>query len=149
MKVFKDTAGREWQVAINVAAVKRVRSLIDVDLMGILDGTLLEKLISDPVLLCDVVYCLVKPEADAKSVSDEDFGKAMGGDALEHATQALLEELADFFPQQKRALLHKALVKLKALEEKALAAAERKLAGPEIENALAAMFETGGSSSGG
>ena len=148
MKLFKDNAGREWRISIDVAAVKRVRSLIGVDLMGILDGTLLEKLVSDPVLLCDVAYCLVKPDADAKGVSDEEFGKAMGGDALEHAAQALLEELADFFPQKKRALLRKALVKLKALEEKALAAAEKRLDSPEIEAQMTAALETGGSSSG-
>ena len=148
MKVFKDTEGREWLLSINVAAVKRVRSLIDVDLMGIIEGTLLEKLVSDPVMLCDVVYCLVKPDADEKGVSDEEFGKAMGGDVLEHATQALLEELADFFPKKKRALLRKALVKLKALEEKALAVAEKRLDGSELENEMAAVLGTGGSSSG-
>jgi len=139
-----DNDNREWRIAINVAAMKRVRSLIDVDLMGILDGTLLEKLVSDPVLLCDVVYCLIKPGADEKGVSDEDFGKAMGGDALEHATQALLEELADFFPQKKRALLRKALMKLKALEEKAMAVAEKRLDSPELENEMEAALRAGG-----
>ena len=62
------------------------------------DGTLLEKLINDPILLCDVIYCVCMEEADSRGVSDEDFGRAMAGDAIELATTALLEELVDFFP---------------------------------------------------
>lgn len=153
MKTFKDNAGRIWTLSIDVAAIKRVRSLIDVDLMSVVDGKLLERLISDPVLLCDVVYCTCKPEADAKGISDEDFGRAMGGDAVDNATTALLEELVDFFPQARRRLLGKALTKLRALEARALEVAEAKLDGPEfeaeMEAALANAAEpriTGGSS---
>ncbi|MCK4660506.1 MAG: hypothetical protein KAV82_13370 [Phycisphaerae bacterium] len=72
MKSFTDNAGRSSTIAINVDAIKRVRGLLDVDLLKIVEGTLIEKLIRDPVLLCDVVYAVCKPEADAKDVSDED-----------------------------------------------------------------------------
>jgi len=92
MKTFTDNAGRTWTVAINVDAIKRVRDLLEVDLLEVLDGKLIEKLYRDPVLLCDVVYTACKPEADARSVTDEDFGRAMAGDAIEHAAKALLEE---------------------------------------------------------
>ncbi len=144
MKTFKDNAGRTWTVGIDVAAIKRVRSLLDVDLMDALEGKLLERLVSDPVLLCDIIYCVVKPEADEKNVSDEDFGRAMAGDAIEHATTALLEELVDFFPQARRRLLAKALAKLKNLEARALEVAEKKLDSPELEARMeAALADTG------
>ncbi len=42
-----------------------------------------------------------------------------GGDAIDSATTALLEELVDFFPKGKRELLAKALGKLKTLENRA------------------------------
>jgi hypothetical protein len=98
MRQFKDNAGRTWTVDINVATLKRVRGITGVDLMQVIEGTLIEKFIRDPVLLCDVVYAVCKPEADAAKVSDEEFGKAMAGDAIEAATGAVLDELISFCP---------------------------------------------------
>jgi hypothetical protein len=98
MQTFRDNAGRTWTVAIDVAAIKRVRSLIGYDLLAVLDGTGTQALVSDPVLLVDVLYALCRPETDRLAVTDEDFGRSMAGDAIEHATQALLEELVSFCP---------------------------------------------------
>jgi len=136
MKTFNDNAGRTWTVTVNVDAIKRVKSLLSVNLMEAVEGKLLERLVSDPVLLCDVIYAVCKPEADAKAVSDEDFGRSMAGDAIDLATTALLEELCDFFPQGRRRLLHKALEKLRKLESMALAAAEGRLDSPELERQM-------------
>ncbi len=137
MKCFTDNAGRSWTIAINVDAIKRVRGLLDVDLLEIVEGKLIEKLIRDPVLLCDVVYAVCKPEADAKGVSDEDFGRAMAGDAIEHATKTLLEELVDFSPNpRERAILGKVLEKAQAVMEKARDVVEARLANGEIEKAV-------------
>ena len=133
MKTFKDNAGRSWTLIVNVAAIKRVRSLLDVNLMEAVEGDLLEQLSTDPILLCDVVYVLCKPEADQQNVTDEQFGQAMAGDAIEHATTALLEELVDFFPLARRRVLQKALGKLKAVEEKAAKFAEAALNDPKFD----------------
>ena len=131
MKIFKDNQNRPWTIVVNVATVKRVRSLLDVNLLDVVkldkkdkpNVDLLEQLASDPVLLCDVIYCICKPDADAQNISDEDFGTAMGGDAIGHATTALLEELVDFFPEAKRLVLRKLMnagEKVKNQMEKAL-----------------------------
>lgn len=144
MKCFKDNQGRSWTIAVNVAAVKRVRSLLDVNLLDVvrLDANnnpnvdLLEQLASDPVLLCDVIYCICKPDADAQNISDEDFGRAMGGDVIERATTALLEELIDFFPEAKRLVLRKLMnagEKVKNRMEKAL---KLELDNPQLESEL-------------
>jgi hypothetical protein len=71
MKSFTDNAGRTWTLQINVAAVKRVRGLLGLDLYKLTDDGLenLARLVSDPVELADVLYCLVKDEADTRSVS--------------------------------------------------------------------------------
>jgi hypothetical protein len=122
MKTFTDNAARAWTIQVNVDALKRVKSLLDgVDLMEAVDGKLLQRMLDEPVLLCDIIYALCKPQADAAGVTDEDFGRAMAGDAIDNATQALLEELVDFFPQRRRALLTKVLDKLKKLDSLALA----------------------------
>ncbi len=140
MKSFHDNAGRSWTVAIHVESVKRVKSLLGVNLLEAVEGTLLERLVGDPILLCDVLYVLCKPEADARGVSDEDFGKAMAGDAIELGTTALLEELVDFFPQAKRQVLAKALAKLQAFQAKAVEVASKRLDDPALERRLEALL---------
>lgn len=138
MKTFTDNAARTWTVSINVDAIKRVRDLAGVNLLDVVDGKLLEQLTSDPILLCDCLYSVVKPEADARKISDVDFGRSMGGDAIDAATTALLEELVDFFPSARRTVLAKAMAKLKTLQSKALAAVETRLDSSELD----ALMET-------
>jgi hypothetical protein len=123
MQAFRDNAGRQWVVQINVTAVKRCRALLKsderpagVDLYGLVgDGFEgLGKLLADPVTLVDVLYIL--SDAAAAGVSDEDFGRAMGGDVIRHAADAFLAELVDFFPQAQREALKKVLEAARATE---------------------------------
>ena len=137
MRTFTDSTGRAWSLAINVDAVKRVKALVNVDLLQAVEGKLIEQLVADPILLCDVVFSLCKPQADQLGVSDEDFGRAMAGDAIEQATSAMLEELVDFFPSRRRALLTKAVGKFKTLQDTVLTAAEARLDSGLIEKRLA------------
>ncbi|MBE3133406.1 MAG: hypothetical protein IMZ55_08020 [Acidobacteria bacterium] len=103
MKTFTDSQGRTWNVVVNVSAIKRVRDLLGVDLLDVANGELLSRLADDPCLLVDVLFALCKPEADAKGVSDEDFGRGMVGGVLDEASAALMKELLDFFPSAQRA----------------------------------------------
>jgi len=158
MRQFKDNAGRTWTVDINVATLKRVRGLTGVDLMQVIEGTLIEKLIRDPVLLCDVVYAVCKPEADAAKVSDEEFGRAMAGDAIEAATQAVLDELISFCPSPRdRANLGRVLQATNRVMDKARDLTEKRIqtltSESELDNAISnfeqskANIEAAGSSS--
>jgi hypothetical protein len=149
MKTFTDNAGRTWTLAINVDVLKRVRGLIDVNLLDIIDGKLIERLYRDPVLLCDVVYAACKPEADARSVSDEEFGRAMAGDAIEQATKALLEELVLFSPSPRdRANLQRVLETTWQVMDKARDLVEARLATVDAEQIVAQALVTSGTSSG-
>ena len=105
-------------------------------------------MVSDPILLCDVLYVVCKPQADDQGVTDEEFGRAMAGDAIDEGTTALLEELVDFFPQAKRRVLAKALVKLRVLETRAATVAEQRLDSPELEAQLDAILNDSGPPSG-
>ena len=136
MKTFTDNAARAWTIQVNVDALKRVKSLLEVDLMEAVDGKLLERLLDEPVLLCDIIYALCKPQADAAGVKDEDFGRAMAGDAIDLATQALLEELVDFFPARRRALLTKVLDKLRKLDSLALATVTDRLEKIDLDKVM-------------
>jgi len=118
MRTFKDNAGRTWTVSIEVDAIRRVRSALNVNLTSTNFADVLQQLLSDPVLLCDVLYVLCKPEADKQNISDIDFGRAMAGDAIDHATQALLGELANFTPNPRdRARVQRVLRTLYQLAE--------------------------------
>ena len=127
MKSFTDNLGRTWTLVVNVAAIKRVRALCGVDLNAIVEidknnnptAELLERLSTDPVLLVDVLYAVCRPECEQKGVSDEDFGAAMAGDAIEQATSALLDEVIDFFPEAKRLAFRKILSASRRFEEMA------------------------------
>lgn len=127
MHSFTDNAGRTWTVAINVTAVKRVRGLLKIDLYKLVDDGFkgLSALVGDPVQLADVLYCICKDEADAKQISDEDFGRALAGDAITLAADAFLEELIDFFPEAKaRTSLRKIVTESRKVRNRLLSHAE-------------------------
>jgi hypothetical protein len=146
MHTFSDTQGRPWTITLNVDAIRRVRSVLNINLLEAIEGKLLERLITDPVLLCDILFVVIQPEAIAKEISDEDFGRSLGGDVLDVATTALLEELVDFFPSAKRTVFRKALAKLKQLETLAIETATRRLDCSELEERMkTALASTSGS----
>ena len=150
MKTFKDNAGRDWTIAVNVASIKRLRDTLDVDLMGVIEGDLLQRLYADPVLLVDVVYVLCKPRADELEVTDEQFGQAMGGDAIELATAALVDEIIDFFPNRRdRERARKVLAKFTAALQRAQDALDLRVESPRLQRELDSIVESVGEPAGG
>ena len=148
MKSFTDNTGRTWTLVVNVATVKRVRALCGVDLNSVIEvedgkpsAKLLERLSSDPVLLVDVLYAVCKPECDQRGVSDEDFGAAMAGDSVEAATDALLDEVIDFFPETKRRAFRKILSASRRFGEAAKRRLAKLLGDGKFEDALVSELE--------
>lgn len=110
MKKFKDNNNTEWDIAINVAAVRKVRDRLNADLLDI--QATMPRLLADPIFLVDVIYVLCEPQATEKSINDEQFGEAMAGDALGAAKQALIDELKCFFPtREERDAVERAIQK--------------------------------------
>lgn len=158
MKTFKDAKDREWTIEVHVTSAKRVRDLCQVNILelgtftGGLEDTLVFRLVKDPILLGDVVYALVKPQADALGISDEDFGAALAGDPIDAATDALLEEIVLFTPSQRdRERKGKALARVKRWMEATRTALERKTEDPQIDRKVEeaiAILGNGSTSSG-
>jgi len=96
---FKDNQGREWRVEINVAAAKKCRQLAGVDLLKLPEDKFrpLAELLGDVVTFVDVLYCCSAP-ADGRPATDEEFGRALGGDSIYEAAKAFKAELTGFFP---------------------------------------------------
>lgn len=112
MTTFKDNTGRTWSMTLDIHAVDRVKTLAGVDLLSTLSGSLIQRLIDEPVTLCNAIYAVCKPEADALKITDTDFGALMTGDGIDSATAALLDELVRFLPKDRRKGAIRALKKV-------------------------------------
>jgi hypothetical protein len=151
MKTFRDTTGREWAITIDVNAVKRVMKAsfdymgepLKVNVLSLVepDSDLLKRAVEYPPLVCDIAYAICKPQCDEKNVSDEDFGRAMGGDVLEKVLDCILEETIDFFPLARRTMLRKVLEKSQTFAEKAKALIAARLASGDLDIAIDAILE--------
>lgn len=151
MKTFVDETGRTWAIVIHVAAVKKCRALAGVDLYGLLDDGFkgLGALVADPVSLVDVIYVLCKDEADRSGVTDEDFGRAMAGDAIGRATDAFLAELTDFFPDPRvRAGLAKLLDKGRTVRDRVIDRMGAQLDEIDLDAEVERLIASSGSSPG-
>lgn len=115
MSSFIDTAGRRWAVEVNTVTAKRVRKTLNVDVLRLFDDQMkpLGELLSNPIDFVDVLYVLCQEEADRRDVSDEDFGRSLGGGTLDKAADAFLEALADFFPPERGKALRTAFNKVR------------------------------------
>ena len=145
MKTFKDNAGRDWTVAVTTAAIKRLRGMLEIDLMDVVEGDLLKKLYADPVLLVDVIYVLCKPQADAAEITDEQFGEAMAGDAIELATTALVDEIIGFFPNRRdRDRARKVMEKFRLASDRVQDALDLRADSPAIDREIDQLVESVG-----
>ncbi len=125
MHTFTDTENRTWTLDLTIGAVKRVQALLNVNLLDPLgagakrrrgkDGKtkkprpLVTRLQLDVVLLVDVIFALLKPEAEKRGVTDEQFASALGGDAAYQAFEAFMAEWRDFFQLLRRETEAKAI----------------------------------------
>ena len=151
MHTFTDTRDRHWEISLTLGAAKRVRDLLGINLLepeaG--DPPLLTRLGTDPILLLDVIFCIVKPQADQRNVTDLDFGESLGGDVVLAAQKALYEELIDFFRRSGRADRAQALATQQRVIELAVRRTLTEIETLDLEKAMAkaGLGQTPGSSS--
>ena len=144
MKAFTDAKGRSWEIELNIRQMKRVRDILGVDLVNVIqagkDGAVatdtLDRVANDPILLVDILWVLCEGQAKAAGVTDDDFGSSLAGDSISDATKAFLDELVDFFPGARRLFLKKAVDLARKYETENLEVLEKALASPEFEERL-------------
>lgn len=128
MKIWKDAEGHAYETRITVAEIRDVKTELGINLMDIATGDLLQKISEDVILLCDILYVINRSQAKEYGIDDAQFGRNLYGDALEEATRAFVEEMINFFPNQRtRQLLTKAMTKGQERMDKALDLAEKSL----------------------
>jgi len=106
MRTFKDSAGRAWNLAITVDAIKRVMGSVGVNLSELHAGDppLIVRLEADAILLFDVIFQLVAPQAASVGVSAEQFATSIDAQSVGPVVTAFWEELADFFQSLRPAM---------------------------------------------
>jgi hypothetical protein len=107
MRIFKDTLQRDWDVSIDVNAIKRVRDLAKFELFSIVEneGASILALRDDYEKLANILYAICEPQCRARGISDEDFGRGIAGDCFEIAWQEIIGGMGDFFPVGRRRIL--------------------------------------------
>lgn len=143
---FKDEQGRPWDLCINVGTLKTVRTQAKIDLLDIENGSLFEDLANDPVKLGDVLWVLCEQQATKQNVTDEEFGRSLAGDSLSDASDALMEEIIDFFPKPRREMLKKLIAKTREVgleqEKKNLEAFDKMIENITVENLASGNLST-------
>lgn len=154
MHNFNDANGHGWEVALNVRQMKRIRAALGLDLVNVItldkDGAVkvdvIDRIASDPCLLVDVLWVIVEEQAKLEGISDEEFGTALAGEAIENATKAFLDELVDFFPGAKRLFLKKTVELSRKYAEEMEKVLEKALDDPELERKIAESTRSSASS---
>ncbi len=142
MHSFKDTHGRAWNLEINCDVISQVKEQCGVNLIDITDpeSGLMKELVVFPPLLCKFLFAALIDQAKAMKVEEREFYRAMAGDAISDAFDALQEELLLFSPRHRRKLLAEVLAKNREVEAAGVELMLMRLADPGLkQEALAAM----------
>lgn len=144
MKTFKDTTGHTWEISLTISAIKRVKSFLNIDLLSLEvgDPPLITRLGTDVCLLCDVIFVLIKSQADEAKVSDEQFGAALGGKAIMDAHTAFYDELTDFFKGLGRKDLVKAVMTQQKLIEMVISKIETDIGELDLQSVINGIEQT-------
>lgn len=148
MQSFTDTTGRTWLLGVNSETVERVRAEVQVDLLeyGMQHEAedpiqvLQFQVRGDPVLLCRILYSLVRHQADAIGVTYAQFAEAMSGQALWESLAKLEEAIANFtlspeLREARKLTMRKLAAMMDRTHQMVRAATEKTLRDPRIDAA--------------
>lgn len=126
---FADTKGRRWDIAITCGTVLTLERSLGIKVLDVRNGWI--PAMADFKQVVDILWEVVRPQAEAKGIEMLDFLEAVDGPTLMHARELLHRAYIDFFPTPTRRELLERL--WSAMEELRLAIAKR------IEIALASI----------
>lgn len=106
MATFTDDDKRVWSLRLSVQLLTEIEERTGVSVDKLLDPAAKEmQKLADPRILVRVLWVFVQEQAERAKVSPEQFGRALGGDSLEAAFNALLDAIVGFYPARQRAAL--------------------------------------------
>jgi len=143
MASFTDAQSREWQIFIDVPTVKKLKQH-KLDILAIFTGKMevFEQVIGDPIQLVDTLWIVCEDQIRERGIDEVGFAKALYGDALMNAAEALVEGVCTFFPNPKqRAALRALLRKSKEVGDLMIDQAMKQIEGMNLDD-LAKALET-------
>jgi len=93
--MIRDATGHVWELTIDLVACRRVRDLVGINLLSMHTARIFSAL-ADPITMAEIVYAIVKPEADRLTLSESDFLQRMAIDTGPVVDQ-IVRKLSDFF----------------------------------------------------
>jgi hypothetical protein len=104
MKTFKDNAGHDWNIALNIGTAMLVKDRLAIDLLQPEQGDppLITRLGSDEYLLAEVISLLLESQFEAQKVDESQIYQFFDGLTFARAHEAFYEELIDFFQSRGR-----------------------------------------------
>lgn len=143
MASFNDNSGKEWEVRLDAPTIMRIRGECDPRFMLEGDGedNTYQRLQTDPVLLCRVIFHACHKQRGERQISEETFYFDVIGDAIDAATDALLKAMQSFTPRRMRELLGAFAAKQTRIRQLVTEKALARLNDPGLEEALVAMVD--------
>lgn len=135
MTTFKDSQNNEWTLKLNPLLVRSTHKLTGVHLTN-LEADPFSKLEADPLLLCDVLWCLCEDQAKTRNVTAEQFYQLLEGEQIAAAADALEQAIVFFSLPAKRSTLRGVLEKNRILRQKAMDTAMSRLEDPATEQRI-------------
>jgi hypothetical protein len=119
MTTFRTNDGREWKLAVNVGSIKRCLEDTGLRLTDLFaSDAKVSEFFSDDIKFAEVLWSLVRLQAEAAGNGFDEFLSAIDGTVIESAAEALLSAVVDFSQEPRRTLLRRVLEKMKAARER-------------------------------
>jgi len=93
---FSDGKGREWRIVIT-GGVARELAKLGFDLIGANYAPSISRFYDDGALQADVIWTLIREQAESASLSKKDVMDTMTGEHFDDARDAVLEAIPHFF----------------------------------------------------
>lgn len=100
MKLFTDIKEREWRIDLTIGSARLIDERMKERFNGLslLDANIVLGRLSDVFFAADLLWLVCKDQAEGEGITEEEFGRSIGGLVLFAGRNALLEEYIDFFP---------------------------------------------------
>lgn len=95
---FKDANDFEWVISFNIFKARKIKEKTGLDLLKVED--VLEKASEDMYGLCEAVWISIEEQATAKGITEQDFYNSLSGESIEAMSNAFIEALVFFSPNQ-------------------------------------------------
>lgn len=141
MHTFKTDDGKSWEISIDIPTVKRLATRQEKPI-SLVDSEQVEALQRNFIATADLIFDLVKDQAESRQITEEQFGRQLS-QTFVPARQALFDELLDFFRlcgRQKESAVLSAQLKLEAEEQIGTA---KMIAETDLQGTIDQIFAAG------